>query len=145
MSGRSDLVLRSLALGAVSGLRTMTGVTAVFRSGRWRVLLPVMALGEYVVDMLPKTPARTEPGPLAARAIAGALCGAGMASDAGGNVPLCAATGSAGAIGAAYIGVAFRTWSVGRLPPVFAALLEDAVAIAVAATAVRGRSEKRGS
>ncbi len=120
----------------------MTGVAAVFRTSRWRVVLPVMALGEYVVDTLPQTPARTEPGPLTARAIAGALCGASVARDAGGNVPLCAATGTAAALGTAYLGLAFRTWSVGRLPSVVAAVLEDAAAVTIAAAAVRGRTRR---
>jgi uncharacterized membrane protein len=136
---RIDLLLRSFALGCASGLRTMTGVTAVFRSAGWRVALPIMALGEYVVDLLPQTPDRTTAGPLAARAIAGGLCGATVALDAGGNVASCATAGTAGAIGAAYVGLSFRRWTAQRVPPVAAGLSEDAIAIGIACLATRGR------
>jgi uncharacterized membrane protein len=136
---RTDLLLRSFALGFASGLRTMTGPTAVFRTAKWRVALPIMALGEYVVDLLPQTPNRTDAGPLAARAIAGGLCGAAVAGDAGGNVLLCASAGSAGAVGAAYAGLSLRRWSAERIPPAAAGLLEDGVAIGIAYLASRGR------
>ena len=134
---RSDLMLRSLALGSASGLRTMTGPAAVFRRGRWKRLLPLLALGEYVVDKLPQTPARTDVAPLAARAVAGGICGTIVALDAGANPVLYAASGSLAAIATAYAGVAWRERAANVLPPVAAALLEDAVAIALAQFATR--------
>jgi uncharacterized membrane protein len=136
---RTDLLLRSFALGSASGLRTMTAPATVFRAKRWRVVLPLMALGEYVVDLLPRTGARTAIGPLAARAMSGGLCGATVAIDGGGNAALCAAAGMTGAVGAAYAGLALREWSMARIGPIAAALLEDAVAIVIASLALRGR------
>jgi uncharacterized membrane protein len=134
---RSDLLLRALALGSASGLRTMTGPAAAFRHSRWRLVLPLLALGEYVVDKLPQTPSRTAAAPLVARAIAGGLCGAFVALDEGVNPVAYAVAGSAAAIGAAYAGSAWRERFSASLPPVAAALLEDAAAIAIARVATR--------
>jgi len=132
--------LRSLGIGAATGLRTMTGPAAAFAasSGNWRWLLRAAAVGEYVVDKLPSTPSRTQPFGLAARAIAGALSGAGVAPEsryAG------AALGVAGAIAAAYLGAAYRREAARRKLPDFAcALLEDAAAITLARYVVRSNS-----
>ena len=136
---RTDVLLRSFAFGLASGLRTMTGPAAVFRTGTWRVVLPLAALGEYVVDILPQTPDRTAAAGLAARAISGGLCGAAVAKDAGGNVASCAAAGMLGAIGAAYAGLSFRRWLAARVTPVAAGILEDGIAIGIAGLAASGR------
>jgi len=54
---------------------------------KWAVILfTIAALGEFVVDQLPKTPARTTAGPLAARIVMGALTGACLALS--GRAPL---------------------------------------------------------
>ena len=60
-SGVTALLL-ALGLGFVSGLRTFTPVAAVMlvRGGIWGIVLAVAAVGEYVVDVLLKSP--FEPG-----------------------------------------------------------------------------------
>ena len=136
---RTQALLRSFAFGLASGLRTMTGPAAVFRSGAWRVVLPLAALGEYAVDLLPQTPDRTAPGGLAARAISGGLCGAAVAKGAGRNRASCAIAGALGAIGAAYAGLSFRRWLAARITPVPAGILEDGIAIGIACLAANGR------
>jgi uncharacterized membrane protein len=84
-------------LGVVTGMRTMTPMAvlcwfAYFGSlpvdGTWAfwtaklptaIIFTVLALGEYVVDKLPRTPNRTSPGPLIARLVFGGLVGAVVA------------------------------------------------------------------
>ena len=75
----------SFGLGFVAGLRSMTAPAVVawasyigwvnlsnsplaFMGSRWAVaLFSLAALGEYIVDLLPGTPARTAAFPLTAR------------------------------------------------------------------------------
>jgi uncharacterized membrane protein len=65
--------LLALGLGFVSGLRTFTPVAAVLlvRGGILGIILAVAAAGEYVVDVLPNTPSRTQAMGLSARSSAG--------------------------------------------------------------------------
>jgi len=67
----------ALSLGFVSGLRTFTPVAAVLavRGGIWGIILTAAALGEYVVDVLPTTPSRTQAMGLSARVVSGAFVG----------------------------------------------------------------------
>jgi uncharacterized membrane protein len=124
--------MRILASGAVCGLRTMTGPATAIRSGwpAWSRVLPLLAVGEFVVDVLPNTPARTALAPLAARGLSGAFVGSLVAERAGEDRRLGALLGAAGAVAAAYAGLAYRSAaSRAHVPPVLAALLEDAVAV----------------
>ena len=86
-----------LLLGVVTGMRSMTALAAVCWAA-WMGLIPehgwaiwisylaaaivftVCALGEYVVDTLPKAPNRTATGPAIARVVIGALVGALVAT-----------------------------------------------------------------
>lgn len=70
-------LLLALGLGFVSGLRTFTPVAAVMlvRGGFWGIVLAVAAVGEYVVDVLPNTPSRTQAMGLSARVVSGAFVG----------------------------------------------------------------------
>ena len=129
---QAALVLRSLAIGAATGLRTMAGPAAAARGTRWARVLPLLALGELIVDKLPATPARTIPAGLAARAIGGALAGGAVAKAGGGSRALGVAVGVAGAIGAAYAGAAYRRAATRYVPALIAALIEDGLAIALA-------------
>ena len=125
--------LRSFGVGAATGLRTMTGPAFAFAgtSGKWNWLFRAAALGEYVVDKLPGTPARTRPFGLAARAIAAGLAGASVAGED--ERLLGAACGIAGAMATAYLGVAYRQACEERkLPPIASALAEDGLAMALA-------------
>ena len=60
-SGVTALLL-ALGLGFVSGLRTFTPVAAVLlvRGGIWGIVMAVAAVAEYVWDVLPNTPSRTQ-------------------------------------------------------------------------------------
>jgi uncharacterized membrane protein len=126
-------VWRSFGIGAATGLRTMTGPAFAIsdRGGNWNWLVRAAAVGEYVVDKLPNTPARTQPIGLAARAVAAGLAGASVAGED--DRLLGAACGIAGAMLAAHLGVAYRRACAQRnFPPVASALAEDGFAMLLA-------------
>src|SRR5215467_7688 len=97
MSSPMEIVLLAFAIGIATGLRSTTpiAVTTWFaRLGRIALtqtplsflaslpaaaIFTVAAVGELVVDKLPKTPARTAASGLAARFVMGSLCGAAIA------------------------------------------------------------------
>jgi uncharacterized membrane protein len=128
---RYPIAFRSLAAGAVSGLRSTLGPTAAFHGERWNRILPALALGELIADKLP-VPARTIPPALAIRAIAGAVAGAALAGDAERDRWLGGALGALGAIGFSYAGAAYRERASRYVPNVVAALIEDGVALGLA-------------
>jgi len=131
----TSIPFRSFAIGAATGLRSMTGPAAVAGSAGWGRILPFLALGELVVDKLPAVPARTIPPALAVRAIAGALAGRAVAAAAGRNLLAGTIAGVAGAVAASYAGAAYRSFAGRHVPPMLAALLEDGAAIALARAA----------
>jgi uncharacterized membrane protein len=139
-----------LLLGVVTGMRSMTAIAALAWAV-WLGLVPeqgwatwiahlavvilftICALGEYVVDTLPKTPRRTELRPALGRVVIGALVGAmaAVAIDepvAGGII-----FGAGGAIIGTWGGF-FVRMTVARIlrRDLPAALLESASAIALA-------------
>jgi uncharacterized membrane protein len=144
------LILSFVLLGMTVGLRSMTAM-AVLCWFAWLQLLPqhgwafwvgslisvivfsVAAVGEYVVDTLPKTPSRTSVGPLVVRILFGALVGALAAHAviepvAGGVI-----FGVGGALIGAFGGVRVRRFwakSVGKDLPV--ALTESAITVVLA-------------
>jgi uncharacterized membrane protein len=138
----AERIVRSFAVGAATGLRTMTGPATAFvarKNGTWNWPVLIGALGEYVVDKLPSTPPRTRPFGLAARAVAGALAAASLAGDDDERL-VCAACGIAGAMAFAFAGRAYRAEAAKHhVPNVIAGLLEDATAIAVARAALARR------
>jgi uncharacterized membrane protein len=132
--------LRSLGIGAVAGLRSMTAPAATLRSARnrWAPLATALAAGEYLADKLPQTPSRLFPPALIFRILSGGYCGGeiaarGKASRVGG-----AAFGALGAVAASYGGYALRMYLTEtlRLPGFAIAALEDSVAVLVARASV---------
>jgi uncharacterized membrane protein len=99
--------------------------------------------GELVADMQPGTPDRTSAQGLAPR-FGGAVAGAGrLARRERANAAWPAVAAAAGATAGAFGGIAWRRWAVGRFPDWQAALLEDGVAVALAALAcVPGRGRR---
>ena len=134
-------VARALGIGAATGLRSMTGPAFAFAgtggNGKW--LLRAGAVGEYVVDKLPKTPSRTQPAGLIARAVAAAIAGATIDPD---DRALGAAYAVAGAMATSYAGAAYRKLCADRkLPLVATAIAEDILAMILARLATT-RTEK---
>jgi uncharacterized membrane protein len=144
----------ALVIGIVAGLRAMTAPAAIAwaaSSGAlpiadsplaflgWRYtpwILTALAAGELVTDQLPSTPSRKVPVQFGARLASGALCGAAVGAGQGG-LWLGLALGVVGAV----IGTLGGAWARGKLAALFgrdtpAALIEDAVAIGLAALVV---------
>jgi uncharacterized membrane protein len=91
----------------------------------------LLAIGELIADKLPFIPGRTQPGPLGARIIFGALCAAALCFSGGASLFLGAILGAVGGIAGAFAGYNYRRWlSRGaKLPDLLIALLEDVVAV----------------
>jgi uncharacterized membrane protein len=143
------LIVLVLLLGAICGLRAMTGPAVVCWAARlgWLslghsplnfltnpislVVFTILAVGELIGDKLPKTPSRITAFPLIARFISGALCGAAVVITAGVSIPLGAIVGGVGAILGAFVGYHIRRAITvrGSVPDLPIALLEDLVAI----------------
>lgn len=143
-----------LVLGVVTGMRSMTAIAALSWAA-WLGLVPeygwatwiahlvvaiifsICALGEYVVDVLPQTPRRTDLGPGLVRVVVGALVGAMVAKAI--NEPVAGGIifGAVGAIIGAWGGFFVRN-TVARLfrRDLPAGLLESASAIALAVLAL---------
>ncbi len=139
-------------IGFVAGLRALTAPAAV----SWAVYLgwlslrgtPVAfmgsiiavaiftlaALGEYVNDLLPKTPSRIAPAPLIARVVMGGFSGFCFCAAAGQSLIVGALLGAAGAVAGAFGGYQARRHLVSflRVKDAFVAIPEDLVAIGLA-------------
>ncbi|MEA2723020.1 MAG: hypothetical protein QOH59_791 [Gemmatimonadales bacterium] len=142
----------AVGIGIVAGLRSLTAPAAVSWGARlgWLdlhgsalsfmgspaavILLSVLAVAEYVGDLLPTTPRRTAPGPLVARIVMGGLSGACLCASAGRSVASGAVLGGLGAVTGAFAGYEARTRLVQalRVKDRVIALSEDLVAIILA-------------
>ncbi|HEX3968574.1 MAG TPA: DUF4126 family protein [Edaphobacter sp.] len=143
-------------LGVVTGMRSMTAIAVLcwfaYRGdlpldGTWAswaaklttaIIFTVLAVGEFIVDKLPKTPNRTAPGPLFARVVIGGLVGAIVAAGLEGSGIEAVILGVVGALIGSFGGFLIRREIVSRLGgknwPV--ALVEDASAIICAVLAM---------
>ena len=149
----TDLVYAlAVGIGIVAGLRSLTAPAAVSWAARlgWLdlhgsslafmgstaalAIFSLLAVAEYVADLLPSTPRRTTPGPLLARIVMGGLSGASLCAAAGRSVPLGAVLGGVGGAIGAFAGYEARTRLVKALgvKDHGIALAEDVVAIVLA-------------
>lgn len=133
--------LRSLAAPAVAAWAAYLGwlhlqdSTVAFMASIWSVIIfSALAIFELFADLLPKTPKRTALGPLAARMITGALCGACVCASANESLPIGAAVGALGAVVGAFAGYEIRKRLVTGLKTkdLFIAIPEDLIAIGLA-------------
>lgn len=148
---------RAAALGVVAGMRSLAAPAALSRhladdptvpANRIELLLThpaaprvlaIASAAEHVADKLPFIPDRTEPGPLAGRMVAGALCGFVLARRAGGSAAAGAVVGALAAAAATFAAHELRralTADAG-LPDLPVALAEDLGAVALAEAALR--------
>jgi uncharacterized membrane protein len=139
----------AFGIGVVAGLRSMTAPAIVawaahlgwinlssshlaFMGSAWAVgVLTFGALGEFVADQLPTTPARTTAVPLAARIVMGSLTGACLGAAGGASLWLRALLGAIGAIAGAFGGYQARVGLVRalRATDIAIAIPEDLIAV----------------
>jgi uncharacterized membrane protein len=139
-------------IGVVAGLRSLTAPAAVSWAAAlgWLdlhgsplafmgskvslVIFSVLAIVEYVADLLPTTPRRTLPGPLIARIVMGGLCGACLCASADRSLLLGGILGGLGGVVGAFAGYYVRRYLVQALKvkDSVIAVSEDLVAIVLA-------------
>ena len=145
----SLILALAFAIGVIAGLRAFTAPAvvcwavhlgwinlhgshlAILGSTVTVVIVTLLASFELVNDKLPATPNRTSPGPLGARIVMGALCGAALAIGGGQGVPLGAIAGIVGAVVGAFGGYQARHQIVKQLKvkDFGVALAEDLIAV----------------
>lgn len=119
----------TLVLGALTGMRSMAGpaVLANRHGGALKGLVAALAAGEMVADKTSFVGNRTDPVPLAGRALLGAVVGGVIAREARNNPLVGALLGAAAAVAMTHLAFQVRK----RLPlsNVAGGTLEDAVVI----------------
>ena len=146
----SNLVWKSLGLGAISGMRSMAAPAtlsraiergdvdglentpfAVLGSPKVSAALQLFEIGEMLVDKLPVAPSRTSPPPLLGRAASGALVGAALFASAERRAVAGGLLGAAAALASAYATERLRLQIAEqlRVPGSVVALLEDGVVL----------------
>lgn len=125
----STALIRTIAVGALSGMRSLAGPMALARrrGGSTARVLTVLGGAEMVADKTPYVGNRTDAVPLAGRAVMGGLAGGFIAGEYRENILLGALLGASAAVIAAHLAFQIRT----RLPmsDVMSGALEDAVVI----------------
>jgi uncharacterized membrane protein len=142
----------AFGIGVVAGLRALTAPAAIawaahlgwlhlhdsplaFMASTWSaILFTALAIFELVGDLLPTTPSRTAPAPLAARIISGGFCGACVCVSANQSLFIGAALGAVGAVAGAFAGYGLRKRLVTglKIKDIFIAIPEDLIAIGLA-------------
>jgi len=144
------LILLSILIGTIAGLRAMTAPAAIawgaylgwldisqtglsFMGSLWAAMIfTLLAVTELITDQLPSTPSRKVPMQFGARISMGAFSGAAIGAT-GNTVVIGLITGVIGAVIGTLGGASVRAYLANRfgrdLPD---ALLEDAFAVALA-------------
>lgn len=150
------VILFSFLIGVVSGMRSMLAPAALavaawrgdltiggtllgwFATGWSAVLFPLLCLGELIADKMPWMRSRKELPSFIFRVLSGAFCGVALATPT--PYPMIGMfAGALGAVAGTLGGHAFRARMAGMIGKDFpAALLEDLLAIALAAAAIEG-------
>lgn len=149
---KKSTVATAIAYGAISGMRSMSGPTALglrfkerrphTRAGRVMNgraaarLLPLLAAGEILFDKLPFTPDRTDALPLAGRALMGGIVGAVVAGEDRSSVWAGALIGAVAAIAVAHVAYQARKHADKHIPKGLSAIVEDSVVLGLG-TAMR--------
>ena len=123
------------AWGAHIGRLNLAGSSLAFMGSKWAaIIFTLLALFELIADQLPKTPARTTPGPLGARIVMGGLCGACFAVAGGASLIVGAILGAIGGVVGAFAGYHARVGLVRglKVPDFVIAIPEDLIAVGLA-------------
>jgi uncharacterized membrane protein len=151
--------IKVIGIGFVAGLRSMTAPAVVARAAHERKLklrstplrfmrsnravqvLETLAAMEYVADLLPFTPPRTEVPSLATRAASGAFSASCVALAEKESPWIAAPLGAAAAIAGSFAGYQFRKNVADWLssPDYPLAISEDALAVGLGSAFLSGR------
>ncbi len=130
--------LVAAGLGLSAGLRTMTPAATILLARHQMVaglVVSVLAVCEWVIDLLPATPARTKPGPLIGRIASGAFAGWLAGGEPETTRIVGAIVGACAAAAGSFAGYRARMWAIDRYGALRAAVVEDLVAIGLASLA----------
>jgi uncharacterized membrane protein len=134
----------TIALGAMSGMRSMSGPAVLaMRAPEQNALtraIPALAVGEMIADKLPFMGDRIDPLPLAGRAMMGALVGGYLAREDDGNVILGGLLGAATAVIVAHLAYRARIKATESLGAT-AGFVEDGLVIGIGSGLVAGTSK----
>src|SRR5690606_28230995 len=157
-------MLRSMLIGAVAGMRSMTPLAAVAEAGRHGWLArgngapgflshplvaagaTALAAGELLGDKMRSAPDRIVAPGIAARLLTGALAGAAVAPRSQRNTAM--VVGAAAAVAASYVTFAVRMKALRRYGQTRSGLVEDAITLGSTLLLVRGlapRGANRGT
>lgn len=130
---KTSFVVRAAELGAITGARSMAGVTAVAcrRQSWFAPLATLLWMAEMLADKTPWVGNRTDALPLAARTLLGAAAGWAAAKETGGSPAAGATVGSITAVIAAHVTIRARRRIA--LSQLAGGLVEDAIVGAAAA------------
>lgn len=145
----------AMRLGIIAGMRSMSApallsmwlaqngkpntenrLAALLSRSEVRRLLPLMALGEFVGDKLPTTPARIAFLPLLGRVVIGAAMGAAVCDEQE-NITLYAVTGGVAAFISSFVMYFLRREAGKRLPDPLLAVAEDSLVVALGYDALK--------
>lgn len=136
----ADTRLVAAALGAVTGIRSTAGMTALTHGGRGGRGLErlfargteLLASGELIADKAIALPARTETTPLLARAVLGGAAAGLFARRRGAGLVASVAIGAGTAVVSAFAATTLRRTITTRtrVPDAVVGLAEDAVVVA---------------
>jgi uncharacterized membrane protein len=132
------ILVVAAGLGFSAGLRTMTPVATTLFARHHMVaglVVSLLAACEWVIDLLPTTPARTKPGPLIARVVSGAFVGWLARGGSETTRIVGAVVGTCAAVAGTFAGHRARLWAIDRYGALRAAVAEDLVAIGLASLA----------
>jgi uncharacterized membrane protein len=126
-------VTRTLALGALTGMRSMAGpATLAIRSGGMlKGVMAVAAAAEMIADKTAAVGDRTDRVPLGGRALMGAVVGGLIAREEDASVLLGGLLGAAAAVAAAHVAYRVRARLAGSNP--LGGVIEDALVIGAGA------------
>ena len=133
----ASTIKRVLAIGTITGMRSMSGAAAVAaqHGGLVKQGFALLAAGELAADKTALVGDRTDPLPLGGRAIMGALLGGWIARERHDSILLGALVGGATAVAATHLAYQLRT----RWPnaTIATGLVEDAIVIGAASLYAR--------
>jgi uncharacterized membrane protein len=141
-------------IGAVSGFRSMAGPAILSQAANRKLLdlrgtplawcsadnaattSALLAVGELIADKLPFMPDRIKPPSLFFRAVSGAVCGYAISGRRSSKQErwMSAVVGASAALAASWAGFEYRKRV--KLPPLLAAVIEDAFTLGAGASLI---------